>query len=129
VLDGGGLVLSPCQLQYFVESVILPHQLWFISITHLTLEPGGVVFLDELDPIIFTYQQYLQRRGDEDIIDYMTGPTWMHKANSLYTGFALKNNFIVGFVPFRYRRFLTYSLLAQSHLPSPLHVREIGFHC
>jgi hypothetical protein len=66
----------------------------------LNLEPGGVVFLDEFDPIILTHEQHLQRRGDEDIIDYMTGPTWMHKANSLYTGFALKNDFIVGCVAF-----------------------------
>jgi len=63
------------------------------------LKPGGILLLDEIDPIILTHQQHLQRRGDEDIAEYMTGSTWMHKANSLYTGFALKNEFIVG-LPF-----------------------------
>jgi hypothetical protein len=66
-------------------------------------EPDGVILLEEADPIFLTEQQELNRRvqgPDEDLAKYMNGSTWIHKANCLYTGFALKNNFIVGCVWF-----------------------------
>jgi hypothetical protein len=50
---------------------------------------------------LLTEEQDAQRRlkgHDDDLQIYIEGSTWMHKTNSLYTGFALKNDFLVGFV-------------------------------
>ncbi|KAJ7649208.1 S-adenosyl-L-methionine-dependent methyltransferase, partial [Mycena rosella] len=62
------------------------------------LKPGGRVMIDELDPGLFKEGQYLRPAdgGSYDLKKCMTGKSWINKLNCLYTGFVLKNNFIVG---------------------------------
>ncbi|KAJ7829470.1 hypothetical protein B0H13DRAFT_2116180 [Mycena leptocephala] len=63
------------------------------------LKPNGIILLEDADPILFSKEQDLhlgQNDPDNDLNRYMAGSTWMHKANCLYTGFALRNAFIVG---------------------------------
>ncbi|KAJ7664338.1 hypothetical protein DFH06DRAFT_1187518 [Mycena polygramma] len=83
------------------------------------LKPGGILFLEELDPILMTEQQSQERRRDDDPNQYMKGSTWMHKANYLYTGFAMKSNFIVD-LTFSLRSLLEKSGLTIEH-------EEFGF--
>ncbi|KAJ6456636.1 hypothetical protein C8R47DRAFT_187926 [Mycena vitilis] len=81
------------------------------------LKPGGILFLEELDPILMTEQQSRERGRDDDPAEYMRGSGWMQKANCLYTGFALKNHFIID---------LTYSLRSLLE-KSGLTVEHEGF--
>ncbi|KAJ7189214.1 S-adenosyl-L-methionine-dependent methyltransferase [Mycena filopes] len=61
------------------------------------LRAGGVIILEEVDPILLTEEQEQLRSPADDVVSkYLTGTTWMHKANCLYTGYALKNHFLVG---------------------------------
>ncbi|KAJ7189210.1 S-adenosyl-L-methionine-dependent methyltransferase [Mycena filopes] len=65
------------------------------------LRAGGVILLEEADPILLTEEQELLRSPADDVLSkYLTGTTWMHKANCIYTGYALKNHFVVG-IPYR----------------------------
>ncbi|KAJ7678627.1 hypothetical protein B0H17DRAFT_1206690 [Mycena rosella] len=52
------------------------------------LKPGGLLILEELDPIIMT-EERSQRYNGEDPNKCMVDSTWMHNANCLYTGFSL----------------------------------------
>ncbi|KAJ7171160.1 hypothetical protein C8R46DRAFT_993340 [Mycena filopes] len=62
------------------------------------LKPGGVVLMDESDPIFFTEDQPPPplEAGGHDLNKCMNGTTWVHKANSIYTGYSLKNGFVIG---------------------------------
>jgi len=74
------------------------------------LKPGGIVMMDESDPIFFTSQQPpppVDAVG-HNLDEYMDGTTWMHKANCVYTGFSLQNGFVIG-LTFRLRAMLDHA--------------------
>ncbi|KAJ7134031.1 hypothetical protein C8R43DRAFT_1133048 [Mycena crocata] len=59
---------------------------------------GGRVMIDELDPILFKEDEDTRPLNgrDYDLDKCMSGPSWVNKLNCLYTGFIVKNNFVVG---------------------------------
>ncbi|KAJ7200300.1 S-adenosyl-L-methionine-dependent methyltransferase [Mycena pura] len=60
------------------------------------LSPGGLVMMDELDPVFFKEGKYERSATGYDLGKSMTGESWIHKLNSLYTGFIVGNKFLVG---------------------------------
>ncbi|KAE9388896.1 hypothetical protein BT96DRAFT_980893 [Gymnopus androsaceus JB14] len=62
------------------------------------LKPGGLLMLTEVDPIIYSSHKPPppSEAPEHDPVNAMAGPTWRHKHNSIYTGAALRNGFIVG---------------------------------
>ncbi|KAJ7115630.1 hypothetical protein C8R43DRAFT_935011 [Mycena crocata] len=81
------------------------------------LQPGGVILLEEADPILLRDQDPLgctPEDADEDFRKHMEGSTWLEKANCLYTGFALKKGFIVG-LTFKLHSMLQKAGLAIQH--------------
>ncbi|KAI0710331.1 hypothetical protein C8T65DRAFT_193332 [Cerioporus squamosus] len=61
------------------------------------LKPGGILFLDDADPIIYT-EQYPPPPEDaptHDVAASLAAPGWLGKANRIYLAFALANNFVV----------------------------------
>ncbi|KAJ7862575.1 hypothetical protein B0H13DRAFT_2648589 [Mycena leptocephala] len=62
------------------------------------LKPGGRVMLDEIDPVLFREGEYIRPADGDgyDLAECMGGDSWINKLNSLYTGFVLKHNFVVG---------------------------------
>ncbi|KAF8217586.1 hypothetical protein K438DRAFT_1557844, partial [Mycena galopus ATCC 62051] len=62
------------------------------------LKPGGIVLMDEADPVFFSNKQSLPAFDavGYNLSEYMDGTSWVHKANCLYTGFSLQNGFVVG---------------------------------
>ncbi|KAJ7473136.1 hypothetical protein B0H11DRAFT_2037390 [Mycena galericulata] len=75
---------------------------WNIALAnvHRLLKPGGLVMIDELDPVMFKdeYHSRPAYTGEQgyDLRECMMGTTWLHKLNCLYTSFSLQNSFIVG---------------------------------
>ncbi|KAJ7189231.1 hypothetical protein C8R46DRAFT_1341769 [Mycena filopes] len=89
----------------------------------------GVILLEEVDPILRVLteeQEHLCSPADDVAAKYLTGTTWMHKANCLYTGYALKNHFLVG-MPYRLPTILHASGLALSEQADG--VAPIGASC
>ncbi|KAF8157729.1 hypothetical protein K438DRAFT_1861078 [Mycena galopus ATCC 62051] len=60
------------------------------------LSPGGAVMIDELDPVLFKDGEYERPATSYDLAKHMAGDSWIHKLNALYTGFIVRNNFLVG---------------------------------
>ncbi|KAJ7358034.1 hypothetical protein DFH08DRAFT_847746 [Mycena albidolilacea] len=60
------------------------------------LSPNGVVMIDEMDPVLFKKGEYERTSTGYDLDKCMAGDSWVHKLNSLYTGFIVRNNFLVG---------------------------------
>ncbi|TFY58090.1 hypothetical protein EVG20_g8287 [Dentipellis fragilis] len=60
------------------------------------LKPGGLLFMTESDAIFFTDEAPAPDAdaSGHDFEANMSGPTWRHKANSVYTGGSLRNKFI-----------------------------------
>ncbi|KAJ7658269.1 S-adenosyl-L-methionine-dependent methyltransferase [Mycena polygramma] len=81
------------------------------------LKPGGLVMLDEIDPVWFEEGQYskpVQGEGYK-LDELMTGTSWIHKLNSLYTGFIVKHGFVVG-LTLRLPQMLEQAGLAVEHV-------------
>ncbi|KAJ7071878.1 hypothetical protein B0H15DRAFT_957435 [Mycena belliarum] len=62
---------------------------------HTLLAPGGQVLLDEVDLILFKEGQY-SAGSSYDLDKYTGGPSWIDKANCMYTSIALRNDFVLG---------------------------------
>ncbi|RPD57318.1 hypothetical protein L226DRAFT_547045 [Lentinus tigrinus ALCF2SS1-7] len=60
-------------------------------------EPGGILFLDDADPVIYTEQSPPPPEDalSHDIPASLGAPGWQGKANRIYLAFALGNNFVV----------------------------------
>ncbi|KAJ6590123.1 hypothetical protein DFH09DRAFT_1259755 [Mycena vulgaris] len=73
---------------------------WHAALANINtlLIPGGRLMIDELDPVLFKDGQYSLPVDDEgyDLEKCMAGTSWIGKLNCLYTGFILRNNFVVG---------------------------------
>ncbi|KAJ6583458.1 hypothetical protein DFH09DRAFT_1275212 [Mycena vulgaris] len=65
---------------------------------HTLLTPGGRVIVDELDPVLFKEGEYPrpEEGGSYDLDKSMAGTAWINKLNCLYTGFILRNHFVIG---------------------------------
>ncbi|KAJ7608936.1 S-adenosyl-L-methionine-dependent methyltransferase [Mycena polygramma] len=81
------------------------------------LKPGGRVMLDELDPVLFEEGQYSRPAQGEGykLEEMMTGASWIHKLNSLYTGFIVRHGFVVG-LTLRLGQMLERAGLAVEHV-------------
>ncbi|KAJ7617097.1 S-adenosyl-L-methionine-dependent methyltransferase [Roridomyces roridus] len=63
---------------------------------HALLKPGGLVLLDETDLIYFPEQFLLDPSAfDDDLNKHLTSPTWIHKSNCIFTGYALQKGLVV----------------------------------
>ncbi|KAJ7201834.1 hypothetical protein GGX14DRAFT_571098 [Mycena pura] len=60
------------------------------------LSPGGLVMIDELDPVLFKEGKYERSATGYNLGKSMGGESWIHNLNSLYTGFIVGNKFLVG---------------------------------
>lgn len=62
--------------------------------------PGGIFMVDEIDPILYTLSMPPPSpdSAGPDLDTCMGGDAWVHKANRIYTGWALHKGFIVGYV-------------------------------
>ncbi|KAJ7133370.1 S-adenosyl-L-methionine-dependent methyltransferase [Mycena epipterygia] len=63
------------------------------------LKPGGLVMLDETDtlflPDSFEQDTALLEATDQDLDKHLSGNSWIHKANCVYTSYCLEKDFIV----------------------------------
>ncbi|KAJ7732698.1 hypothetical protein B0H16DRAFT_1580772 [Mycena metata] len=80
--------------------ICLTEEGWLSALANFAkiLKPGGIVLMDESDPIFFTEEQppWPIDAGGHVIDKCMDGTSWVHKANCVYTGYSLKNGFVVG---------------------------------
>jgi SAM-dependent methyltransferase len=80
-----------------VLSTLALRTCWWRGLTGANLEPGGYLILMESDPVAYTPRHPPPPDGQpHDFTACMGGPTPVHKLNSVFTGMALMNGFVVG---------------------------------
>ena len=64
------------------------------------IEPGGHLILRDGDPFMFTHENPPPREGQEpDIVAFTQGKSTLATINRLYSGWALRQGFVVGCAP------------------------------
>jgi len=61
------------------------------------IEPGGHLILRDGDPLMFTHENPPPLEGQEpDIVAYTQGKSTLATINRIYSGWALRQGFVVG---------------------------------
>ena len=84
------------------------------------IEPGGYLVLRDGDPFMFTHENPPPREGQEpDIVASTQGKSTLATINRIYSGWALRQGFVVGYVHTSISRFAQGLIRSQPFVSFP----------